>query len=713
MLCSIMRYSLSLPAGVLILLAAGAAPAWSELIRQWSFDGTFEERVAGDHGVAVNGPSFAPRTGIIATGAVVFDGARQQFVNIPGGGGLDGLETGTISFNLRWNGVQDSSCCHSHGNVMGRQSDGGFSNHVIGLSNAGPAGAVITWQPYDSGPPAIVGTTTVGEGTWHHVAITFTPGRHVLYLNGRIEGVSEVKGTMTSDPNVPLSIGAWVGAGAGFSSAVIDEVRIYDVALTAPQVRSLPVAVNAMTLSENVVLSRPREGDVIGTLATPQGDPDDTFTYSLVPGAGGSSNGLFQIVGNELQVRDAQGVAAGSGFFGVSSVRIEATGTPSGETFTSFFHLTSMTDSDADNLPDEWELIFTSQLTDLTGEADTDGDGLTDREEFNLHTGPILGLGSAHGIDPTRWDTDGDGLSDLEEVLGAENRPPTDAVNADTDGDGFSDLNETATGTYLSALDTGSDPTVFDLSVAAPPLRWEISQDGATGNLHISWDSREGALYNIRSVENPPGGQLSDWPIFADFMNLKPTLPRNTITLPLPAEDTRFFVIEEIAESPPIVFSEDFEGDLEAWSNGSDGEPGTAWEYGTPSAGVLEAHGGLRCVGTNLTANYDVDANVWLRSPVIDLRNAKRATLSYWEFREIEILFDSGSVRVLDVEDGSDLGVVARAIDGNSLGWERVSHFIPISALGKQVRLEFVFQSDDLFNFSGWYIDDLEVSVTR
>ena len=69
----------------------------------------------------------------------------------------------------------------------------------------------------------------------------------------------------------------------------------------------------------------------------------------------------------------------------------------------------------------------------LGGSVDTDGDGLTDREEEEL------------GTDPALTDTDGDGLSDLEERdLG------TDGTQYDTDGDGYSDYEENQ---------AGSDPT--------------------------------------------------------------------------------------------------------------------------------------------------------------------------------------------------------------------------------------------------------------
>ena len=54
-------------------------------------------------------------------------------------------------------------------------------------------------------------------------------------------------------------------------------------------------------LSNNAVLEGQPIGTVVGTLTTSDPDPDDTFTYSLVSGAGGEDNGAFNISGDQLR----------------------------------------------------------------------------------------------------------------------------------------------------------------------------------------------------------------------------------------------------------------------------------------------------------------------------------------------------------------------------------------------------------------------------
>ena len=47
---------------------------------------------------------------------------------------------------------------------------------------------------------------------------------------------------------------------------------------------------------------------------------------------------------------------------------------------------------------------------------------------------------------------------------------------------------------------------------------------------------------------------------------------------------------------------------------------------------IIRANSPVNCYATNLDADYGVDANVWLRSPEIDLSTvATAATLSFWQ----------------------------------------------------------------------------------
>lgn len=73
--------------------------------------------------------------------------------------------------------------------------------------------------------------------------------------------------------------------------------------------------------------------------------------------------------------------------------------------------------------------------------ADNDADGLSNNDE------------TKYGTDPKKADTDGDGLLDKDEVSVYHTNP----LKTDTDGDGFSDFNEVRN--HTSPLDPKIHPT--------------------------------------------------------------------------------------------------------------------------------------------------------------------------------------------------------------------------------------------------------------
>ncbi|HUF60822.1 MAG TPA: LamG-like jellyroll fold domain-containing protein, partial [Verrucomicrobiales bacterium] len=116
-------------------------------------------------------------------------------------------------------------------------------------------------------------------------------------------------------------------------------------------------------------------------------------------------------------------------------------------------------DDDGDGLTNQEESV---RGTDPNN-PDTDGDGLTDGAEVNIY-----------GTNPLVADTDGDGLSDGQEVtiLG------TDPLNRDTDGDGFADGQEVALGT--DPLDANDSLFTAEIANSIAQFSGVQGQDGWT-----------------------------------------------------------------------------------------------------------------------------------------------------------------------------------------------------------------------------------------
>jgi uncharacterized protein (DUF1800 family) len=156
-------------------------------------------------------------------------------------------------------------------------------------------------------------------------------------------------------------------------------------------------------------------------------------------------------------------------------------------------------DLDASGIPDWWEMKHALQPGSAALAAmDSDGDGLTNLQEFQHGTDPHRadtdgdGLTDAQeialGTDPLHADTDGDGLSDGAEVNG---RFPSNPLLADSDGDGVNDREQLAGGT-----DPNYNPSNHIAFVSAVPFfrsspsRWEWVVD----NVQLAWDHGAGAL---------------------------------------------------------------------------------------------------------------------------------------------------------------------------------------------------------------------------
>lgn len=177
-------------------------------------------------------------------------GGKDDYISVAYGGSLNGVNQGTMTMWVKWNGIQDTDVCGQYGDILGRQANGLFSNNVISLSTNDPSTARIVWNPYSACSSAIKGTTVAGDGVWHHIAVTFSSGDHKLYVDGNLDGSSTTTGVMNNNSAyTPLTFGAWIGDGGGYSTSTIDEVKIYNYILTQNQVKQdmNPVPTNSPT----------------------------------------------------------------------------------------------------------------------------------------------------------------------------------------------------------------------------------------------------------------------------------------------------------------------------------------------------------------------------------------------------------------------------------------------------------------------------------
>lgn len=105
-------------------------------------------------------------------------------------------------------------------------------------------GNVLRFTRWCQGCPdtshAFAGTTTVNNGVWHHAAfVTSGSSQHYLYLDGALQATNTTSWSGFDDDNTqPLEFGRFANHtyGTPYLSGQLDEVRIYNYALSPSQV---------------------------------------------------------------------------------------------------------------------------------------------------------------------------------------------------------------------------------------------------------------------------------------------------------------------------------------------------------------------------------------------------------------------------------------------------------------------------------------------
>jgi fibronectin type 3 domain-containing protein/azurin len=159
--------------------------------------------------------------------ALSFNGT-SSFVSIPDAASLDLGSTGTIeawvkltSIN-RWNAVM----------AKGNTNNDPAHNYAIDISTAN---RVICYVGNGSSAVLLTSTSALAANTFYHLACTWNGSTIALYINGTLN--ASVGQSITPAGNTsPLYIGQF-GGNADRLAGIIDEVRIYNRALTVAQVQ--------------------------------------------------------------------------------------------------------------------------------------------------------------------------------------------------------------------------------------------------------------------------------------------------------------------------------------------------------------------------------------------------------------------------------------------------------------------------------------------
>jgi hypothetical protein len=210
----------------------GCLPALQDPVSRWSAEGNANDSVDGNNGTLQNGATFA--AGKIGQ-AFSFDGV-DDFVEVPDSSSWD-FGTGNFSVGGWFKG--DALPSFPYATFIGRNTGTGdgwgdidWNIHI--LANGKPE-----FQASNNGSPGVTlsAPTNVVDNQWHHIAVTRTGNRFDIYIDGiseaNITSVIIVRNTAN-----PVRFG-WAYAHTSYLNSLIDEVEIYNRALSASEIQAI------------------------------------------------------------------------------------------------------------------------------------------------------------------------------------------------------------------------------------------------------------------------------------------------------------------------------------------------------------------------------------------------------------------------------------------------------------------------------------------
>jgi TolB protein len=221
---------------------------------------------------------------------------------------------------------------------------------------------------------------------------------------------------------------------------------------------------------------------------------------------------------------------------------------------------------------------FNQTQAALSGQDDSDGDGLINSEELTLGTDPFLADTDSDGLsdgdevrtyltDPLVPDTDEDGLLDGEEL-----RYATDPLNPDTDGDLLTDGDEIERRTVPVDPDTDKDGLNdgLEVSLGTDPLQQDTDRDGLLDGQEnqtcphfLNPDSDSDGILDGNDLEpcNPANPALTATAIAANPTPVPTNIPTQVIVItatfppPTPVPPTTIPTNPSFPTSPPVPTS--------------------------------------------------------------------------------------------------------------------------------------------------------------
>jgi len=226
---------------VFVLAVLLVGPARADLLSHWPLNGDLDDIVGGNDGEFFGDIEAEYTEGYDGTedGAVLLDGV-DDYIKVTYSQGLPLYDYEAFSVAMWVKGLPQPD----NRIFAESSSQSGTPLYTLGTDRAGTTGVVDMYVRGDNGQAAVNHWQTTREAfddEWHHVALVDDNGNVTIYVDGRPYKFTYVRPALTADTTV---FGAVIRENHSlpeccFFAGALDDIRIYDHALTEEEVFAL------------------------------------------------------------------------------------------------------------------------------------------------------------------------------------------------------------------------------------------------------------------------------------------------------------------------------------------------------------------------------------------------------------------------------------------------------------------------------------------
>jgi hypothetical protein len=237
------------------VLASSALALDPNLVAWYQFDegaGTIANDTAGGHNGTINGAAWA--AGKVG-GALSFDGVND-YIRVPDNPSVRFTQNSSFTLCTWINPISTNG----QGALLSKWQTDSRSGLFTYTMEWWKANEVIGFGACNSGHSYVYPASPDGiapVGVWSHIACVYDNRNMRIYVNGELEASGYFPYSTTNVADNDLGIGALITSGVErYFGGTLDDVRIYNRALTADEIKNIPEPATIMLLSMGAFILR-------------------------------------------------------------------------------------------------------------------------------------------------------------------------------------------------------------------------------------------------------------------------------------------------------------------------------------------------------------------------------------------------------------------------------------------------------------------------